>query len=121
MPNPGALIKSYTAEVAIPGRTIVKFGSAGGVVPAAAATDAAIGITDQLDAAQGQVVDVVMSGSAEAKLAGTVGAGAPVASNASGRAVAGAAGTGNVAIGYALEGGVSGDIVDVAIARHSVT
>ncbi|SHL49374.1 hypothetical protein SAMN05444414_11632 [Roseovarius marisflavi] len=51
MANPGMFIKSYTAEVAIPGRTIVKFGASGGVVPATVATDAAIGITDQLDGA----------------------------------------------------------------------
>jgi hypothetical protein len=120
MPNPGPFIKSFRAEVAITGRTVVKFGAAGGVVPATAAADAAIGITDQLDAAPGDMVDVIMSGSAEAALAGTVSAGAPVRGGAGG-AVAAAAGAGNVAIGYALQAGVSGDIIDVAIARHSVT
>ena len=120
MPNPGPVIKSYTAEVAIPGRTVVKFGSTGSVVPATAATDAAIGITDQLDAAVGDMVDVIMSGSAEAVLAGTVTAGAPVRGGAGG-AVAGAAGAGNVAVGFALQAGVAGDIIDVALARHSVT
>jgi len=120
MPNPGAFIKSYRAEVAIPGRTVVKFGSAGGVVPATAAGDKAIGITDQLDVAVGDMVDVIMSGSAEAKLAGSVDAGDPVRGG-SGGAVAGAAGAGNVAIGYALQAGDADDIIDVAIARHSVT
>jgi hypothetical protein len=120
MPNPGSFIKSYRAEAAIPGRTVVKFGSAGGVVPATAAADAAIGITDQLDAAVGDMVDVIMSGSAEAKLSGTVTAGAPVRGGAGG-AVAGAAGAGNVAVGFALQAGVADDIIDVAIARHSVT
>ncbi|WP_297772694.1 capsid cement protein [uncultured Roseovarius sp.] len=120
MPNPGAFIKSYRAEAAISGRTVVKFGSSGGVVAATAATDAAIGITDQLDAAAGDMVDVIMSGSAEAALTGTVDAGDPVRGG-SGGAVAASSGTGNVAIGYALSAGVSGDIIDVAIARHSVT
>jgi len=120
MPNPGVFIKSYRAEVAIPGRTVVKFGSAGGVVPATAAADAAIGITDQLDAAVGDMVDVIMSGSAEAKLAGAVSAGDPVRGGAGG-AVAAAAGAGNVAIGYALADGDADDIIDVAISRHSVT
>lgn len=120
MANPGMFIKSYVAEVAITGRTVVKFGSSEGVVPATDATDAAIGITDQLDAAQGDMVDVIMSGSAETTLAGSVGAGAPVRGGVGG-AVAAAAGAGNVAIGYALQAGVSGDIIDVAIARHSVT
>jgi len=121
MPNPGSFIKSYTAEAAVPGRRVVKFGAAGGILVAAGATDLAIGISDQLDAASGQVADAIMSGSAELELAGTVAAGAPVASNASGLGVAAAAGAGNIAIGYALAAGVAGDIIDVAIARHSVT
>lgn len=120
MPNPGMFIKSYRAEVAIPGRTVVKFGASGGIVPATAAADAAIGVTDQLDAAQGDMVDVIMSGSAEVRLIGTVAAGAAVRGGAGG-AQAAAAGAGNVAIGYALSGGVADDIIDVAISRHSVT
>lgn len=120
MANPGSFIKSFRAEVAIAGRTVVQFGASGGVVPATAATHAAIGIADQLDAAAGDMVDVIMSGSAEVRLAGPVAAGAPVRGGAGG-AVAAAAGAGNVAIGYALSGGVADDIVDVALARHSVT
>jgi hypothetical protein len=121
MPNPGPFIKSYRAEAAITGRSVVKFGAAGGVVAATVAADRAIGITDQLDAAPGDMVDVIMSGSAEVKLAGTVAAGQPVRGGAGGAGVAAAAGAGNVAIGYALSAGVAGDIIDVAIARHSVT
>lgn len=122
MPNPGAFIKSYTAEAAVPGRRIVKFGSAAGaIVAAAAATDALIGITDQLDAAQAMVADVIMSGSAELKMSGTGAAGDPVTANASGLGVEASAGAGNVAIGYALSAWADGDIIDVAIARHSVT
>lgn len=122
MPNPGMFIKSYTAEAALPGRRVVKFGSlAGTIIAAAAATDAAIGISDQLDATEGQMADVIMSGSAELELAGTVAAGVAVTADASGLGVAAAAGAGNVAIGYALQAGVAGDIIDVAIARHSVT
>ena len=111
MANPGMFIKSYTAEAAVPGRRIVKFG----------ATNLAIGISDQLDAKPGDLQDVIMSGSAELELAGTVTAGAPVASDPSGLGVAATAGAGNIAIGYALQAGVAGDIIDVALARHSVT
>lgn len=121
MANPGMFIKSYTAEAAVPGRRIVKFGAAGGIFAAAAATDLAIGISDQLDAKPGDLQDVIMSGSAELELGGTVAAGAPVASDALGLGVAAAAGAGNIAVGYALQAGVAGDIIDVAIARHSVT
>lgn len=119
MPNPGAFIKSYRAEAAITGRSVVKFGSSGGIVAATAAADTAIGIIDQLDAAVGDMVDVIMSGSAEVVLAGAVDPGDPVRGGAGG-AIAASSGAGNVAIGYALQGGVSGDIIDVAIARHSV-
>lgn len=121
MANPGPLIKSFIAEAAISARSLVKPGASGGVVPAAAATDDVIGVSDTLDATLGQTVDVIMSGSAEVKLGGTVAAGKPVAANASGAGVAGAVGAGNVAVGYALQAGVSGDIIDVVLARHSVT
>ncbi|SEK34197.1 hypothetical protein SAMN05443999_101249 [Roseovarius azorensis] len=121
MPNPGAFIKSFRAEAAIPGRRIVKFGAAGGIALAAAATDRAIGIADQLDATEGQMADVIMSGSAEVQLGATVAAGAPIAPDASGLGITAVAGAGNVAIGYALQSGDAGDIIDVALARHSVT
>lgn len=122
MPNPGSLIKSYAAEAAVPGRRIVKFGSAAGaIIAAAAATDTAIGITDQLDAGEGMMADVIMSGSAELKMSGTGAAGAPVAANATGLGVAASTGVGNVAIGYALSAWADGDIINVVIARHSVT
>ncbi|MBW4975375.1 DUF2190 family protein [Roseovarius mucosus] len=121
MANPGLFIKSYPAEAAVPGRRIVKFGTLGGILVAASATNLAIGISDQLDAKPGDLQDVIMSGSAELELAGTVAAGTPIASDASGLGVAAAAGAGNIAIGYALQAGVAGDIIDVAIARHSVT
>lgn len=118
MANPGQLILSYTAPAALAGRRIVKF-VAGGVGAAAAATDLAIGVSDTLDATAGQTVDVIMNGSAEVVLGGTVAAGAPITSDANGAGVnAGTAG--NIAIGYALAAGVAGDIIDVALARHKV-
>ena len=121
MPNPGALIKSYRAEEAIPGRAIVKFGTSGGVVVARITADLAIGIADQLDAAVGDVVDVIMSGSAEVKLLTTVAAGQPVRGGTDGAARPAVPGAGNVAVGFALADGVAGDIIDVVLARHSVT
>lgn len=121
MPNPGPFIKSFRAEADIPGRSVVKFGSTGGVVVATIAADRAIGITDQLDAAEGQMVDVILSGSAEVRLAGAVAAGQSVRGGTTGAGVAAAAGAGNVAVGFALAGGVANDIIDVALARHSVT
>jgi hypothetical protein len=67
------------------------------------------------------MADVIMSGSAELKMSGAGAAGASITANTSGLGVAAAAGAGNKAIAYALSAWSDGDIIDVAIARHSVT
>lgn len=121
MANPGMLIKSYRAAGAVGGRRIVKFAGAGTIAPAAAATDLMVGVSDMLDAADGALADVIMTGSAEIVLGGAVTRGAPVTADAAGAGVTAASGAGNIAIGYALMSGVAGDIIDVALSRHSVT
>jgi len=118
MANPGQLIKSYAAVANLAGRRIVKFSGAG-IGIAVAATDLAIGVSDTLDATSGQMVDVIMDGSAEVVLGGAVSAGQPVTADAAGAAIA-ATVAGNIAIGFALATGVAGDIIDVALARHKV-
>lgn len=118
MSNP-LLVKNKVAEAAITANSIVKPGSTDdAVVLAAAAGDSAIGVTEGIAAAAGERVDVVMAGIAEVKLAGNVTRGGGVVANASGLGVA-AAST-NRAIGYALQSGVTGDIVEVLIAPHTV-
>jgi hypothetical protein len=118
MSNP-LLVKNKVAEAAITANSIVKFGSTDDfVVLGAAAGDAVIGVVEGIAPAAGERVDVVLGGIAEVKLAGAVTRGGGVVANASGLAVAAAAG--NRAIGYVLQSGVAGDIVEVLIAPHTV-
>lgn len=112
------LTKSYTAEGAIAAYSIVKVGAADyGALQAAGATESIIGVTTEIAALTGEMVDVVHGGIAEVKLGGTVARGAPVTSNASGLGVAAApaAGTNNRIVGYAQVSGVSGDVIPVLL------
>ena len=122
MSNNG-LTKSYTAGGAINPFRIVKFGSNDfEVVQGAAATDALVGVSTEIDAASGERVDVVQAGIADVKLGGSVTRGGLVTSDASGQGVAAApaAGANNRVIGVALISGVSGDIIPVMISQGSV-
>ncbi len=80
-------------------------------------TAAIIGVA-LYDAAAGQTATIQVSGVARVKLGGTVNAGDPITSNASGLGVtaAPAAGVNAYILGIALEAGVSGDLIDVLIA-----
>lgn len=114
------LILTFTAGAAIAAKTLVKFGSANGtVVPASAATDAIIGITELGADNAGDRIDVTLSGIEEVKYGGTVDRGDLLTSDANGAAVK-AAVAGNRIIGYALESGVSGDITGVMIAPSQI-
>ena len=117
------LIKNYTAEAAIAAYRIVKPGAAdGGVLQAAAATDALMGVTGSVAPASGERVDVIKSGIAQVELGGTVTRGGPITADASGKGVAAApsAGSNNRLIGFAEVSGVSGDIIDVLVAQGSL-
>lgn len=108
------LSKNYTAEGAIPAYRIVKFGATeGGVLVAAAAADKLVGVNDRLAfAVAGDRGDVVRVGIAEVEYGGTVAAGDPLTSDATGRAIvaAPAAGANVRVIGFAEVAGVVGDI-----------
>lgn len=108
------LNKNYTAEGVIPAYRIAKFGAAdGGVLVGAAATDKLIGVNDRLPfAAIGDRGDIVRIGICEVEYGGTVAAGDPLTSDATGRAVvaAPAAGSNVRVIGFAEVAGVVGDI-----------
>lgn len=83
-----------------------------GKAAVADADDYVVGIM-QNNPAAGVAGSVAYAGVSKAKLGGTVAAGARVTSNASGLIVTAA--TGDSALGIALTGGVSGDIVAVLI------
>lgn len=111
-------IRSFTAAAAVEGYTIAKFAdpaNAKTVTEADGNTAALLGVFDKLGGASGDMVDVHLAGLVEVKLGGTVAAGDPVTSNASGHGIeaAAAAGTTVRIIGFAAEPGVSGDIIDV--------
>lgn len=113
MSNP-LLTRAMVAEAAISAYRIVKPGSADGqVLTAAAATDLAIGVVENVAPASGERCEVVLAGVAEITLGGTVARGGAVTSDASGRAVAASAG--NRRIGHALVSGVVGDVVEVLL------
>lgn len=110
------LIKAGTAEAAIAAYRIVKHGAAdGGLVQAAAATDFLCGVCESVGPASGERVDIVKAGIAEVEFGGTVTRGAPVTSDANGKAVAAApaAGSNVRIIGFAEVSAVAGDIAPV--------
>lgn len=117
------LIKNFTAEAAMTANRIVKIGANdGGVLPAAASTDILLGAVADVAAASGERQDVILSGIADITLGGNVTRGNPVTSDASGRAVNAnpAAGVNAYIVGFALQSGVSGDIVPVLLSQGRV-
>jgi hypothetical protein len=104
--------RNFNAGADIVAYTIVKPGASNDkVVPAAAASDALIGVVS-IDVKSGYRVDVIQNGVAFVKSGGTIAEGDPITSNASGQAVkaAPAAGTNNRIIGIAMTDAVSGDV-----------
>jgi len=114
--NVPGLTLAYKATAAIAARTIVKHGAAdGSAVAAAAATDALLGVSADIDAAGGESVDVIRSGVTPVRYGGAVARGDALTANASGAAVKAVAG--NQVIGYAEVSGVAGDIGSLLIQR----
>lgn len=113
--------KSFEASADILGNRIVAFSDVAAsskVATAASATAPAVGISDSMGSTTGGMCDVHLAGIYPVKLGGTVTAGAPLMADATGAAIAAsatAAATRRV-IGFAIEPGVSGDIVDVWLA-----
>lgn len=110
-------VRSFEASAAITGNRIVKFSDVAAsskVALAAAATDPAIGVSDSMGAALGEMCDVHMAGLVSVILGGTVTAGAPLMADANGAAIAAVAtaSTTRRVIGFATQPGVSGDIID---------
>ena len=110
MATPG-IYKNFEAEGEIGPYVIVTHGTADYAVKAATgATVALVGTTDELGKLSNGRVDVCTGGIPEVALGGTVAAGDPLTSDASGKAVKATA-AGNRILGFALVSGVSGDII----------
>ena len=118
MANPG-FQKNYNAVAAISAYHIVKPSGVndGEVVPAAASTDPIIGVSQNIDVASGQFVDVIHSDSANVVSGGVIAFGDPLTSDANGCAIKAvpAAGANMRLIGQALSSGVAGDIIPVLV------
>lgn len=109
MATPG-VYKNFEAEGEIGPYVIVTHGTADYAVKAATgATVALVGTTDELGKLSNGRVDVCTGGIPEVALGGTVAAGDPLTSDASGKAVKATA-AGNRILGFALVSGASGDI-----------
>lgn len=110
MATPG-IYKNFEAEGEIGPYVIVTHGTADYAVKAATgATMALVGTTDELGKLSNGRVDVCTGGIPEVALGGTVAAGDPLTSDASGKAVKATA-AGNRILGFALVSGASGDII----------
>ena len=110
MATPGGY-KNFEAEGEIGPYVIVTHGTADYAVKAATgATVALVGTTDELGKLSNGRVDVCTGGIPEVALGGTVAAGDPLTSDASGKAVKATA-AGNRILGFALVSGASGDII----------
>ncbi len=121
MQNP-LLIKSLLAGAAVSPYRIVKQSDDNTVIQGAAVSDALCGISNNLGGESGKRIDVVMAGIYEVEYGATVTLGAPLTSDATGRAVvaAPAAGANNRIIGFALQAGVVGDIGTAQISPGSI-
>lgn len=105
------LIINYTAGAAVNPYRFVKHGSSDQqAIQASAATDAIIGVSDQMGAdATGDPLDVIRSDLAEVEYGGSVTRGDPLTSDSDGRAITATVDGSRIA-GYAETSGVVGDI-----------
>ena len=111
------LIKSYTAEGAIPASRIVTMGTAETQTTlATSAADTALGVSQsQADAADGSVIDVTMVGIVDVEAGAAIAAGAWVTADANGKAVATTT-AGDEVVGKALTSSAAdGDIINLLI------
>ncbi len=112
----GLLQKTFFCGAAVAANRIVKAGADDTkVVVGAAATDKLIGVSDNIGGAINESIDVILDGIAVVKLGGTVAFGDLITSDGTGQGIATTT-AGNRWIGYAMEGGVSGDLIGVRIA-----
>ena len=122
MRNQG-LSKTFIAEAAITKNRIVVFGADDrSVVQASAATQPAIGVSDDVGQPTiGKSVDVILDGVVTVEFGGSVTRGALLMADAQGRAITAAAAAGsNVrTIGVAMDSGVSGDLASVMLSPGS--
>jgi len=117
------LQKNFTAGGAIAPFRLVRLSAADTVVQASAATDAIIGVQNDVGPASGERTDVVMVGMAFVEAGAAFALGALLTSDAQGRAITAAPATGvnNRIVGIAIDAALAaGDIVRVQISQCSL-
>jgi hypothetical protein len=111
------LTKSFRAATASGGHLFIAAQAGAGVAEAAASTDAIIGVSDQMGAAAGRMLDVVQLGWAELKIGGNVDFGDLLTADDEGRGVKAEPEAGEqVRTGaVAMSDGAEGDIIPVYV------
>lgn len=108
------LDKTFTAGGTVNPYRLCKFGGSDtAIVQAAAASDAIIGVSGQIGAASGEVIDITLVGVGEVQAGGSITRGNQVTSDANGKAVV--ASDGNVIIGKAMASAADGDIFPILL------
>jgi hypothetical protein len=117
------LTKTYRAAADISARTIVAFSADRTVTPASAATDLLVGVSTEVDATEGDPVDIHREGLVEVIAGDTITRGQFVTADADGNAVpcAPAAGQRAQYIGIAEVSAAEGDIIDIMLVRGQLT
>jgi hypothetical protein len=106
------LKKAFLAGAAIAANRLIKFGTDDRtMIPAAAAGDSIVGVSDEVGCASGERFDAVLTGIATVDFGGTITRGTLITSDSVGRAITATAtaGTNIRTCGIALASGVLGD------------
>jgi hypothetical protein len=112
----GTLQKTFYAGAAVAANRIVIPGADNTkVIVGAAATDKSVGVSDNVGAALGETLDVILDGIALVKAGGSIAMGDLVTSDSTGQGVATTTATHRY-IGVAMEDAASGDLFGVRIA-----
>lgn len=109
----------FKAGAAIGARKICQIAADGDAVQAVAATKGLVGVSGSRGVANGETVEVAVTGIAEVVLGGTVEEGAFVTADANGDAVATTTASDGI-VGICVKGGVDNDIGEVLLAQGSV-
>ncbi len=120
MNNPG-LIKNFTASGAVAAHRIVKLDANGCAVQASSASDAIVGVSENLGAADGERVDIVLSGIVEVDAGGSITVGDKLTADSNGKAVTASGGSDSFSAGSfpTLSGGEWPTIDDGALTGGS--
>ena len=112
------LVIARVADTGGVGENLIVRWTAGGKVAVANGSNIAVTGVSLYDTPAGQTASIQVSGIARVKLGGTVNANDLITSDANGQGVFAnpASGVNAYVIGYAMESGVAGDLIDVQLA-----